>query len=275
MLPYSRSLRGKRLSLALSSRSVCDVRRLATFLEADGVSLMSRAYSSRTCAQFASHSRYSLRSINGSRLSRSLLTAPYYHHTTMTSLTQKRGHAGHSHHHHHHDNTYLVSSNKNDAGVRITRIGLFVNLAMAVSKGIGGWVFNSQALIADAFHALTDLVSDFMTLATISWSLKPPTERFPYGYGKVESLGALGVSGILLIGGMGMAMNAIDLLYIQFFLDHAHGAHDAHGEHVHGLFGIGHSHSHTSDLPHINAAWLAAGSVVVKEWLYRASKFSN
>ena len=189
--------------------------------------------------------------------------------------TQKRGHAGHSHghHHHHHDNTYLVSSNKNDAGVRITRIGLFVNLAMAVGKGIGGWVFNSQALIADAFHALTDLVSDFMTLATISWSVKPPTERFPYGYGKVESLGALGVSGILLLGGTGMAMNAIDLLYIQFFLDHAHVAHE-HAEHVHGLFGIGHSHSHSTDLPHINAAWLAAGSVVIKEWLYRASKSS-
>lgn len=195
--------------------------------------------------------------------------------SNMTASTQKRGHAGHSHgHHHHHDNAYLVSTNKNDAGVKITRIGLFVNLAMAVGKGIGGWVFNSQALIADAFHALTDLVSDFMTLATISWSLKPPTERFPYGYGKVESLGALGVSGILLLGGTGMAMNSIDLLYIQFFLDHAHAAHEGHAEHVHGLFGIGHSHSHSTDLPHINAAWLAAGSVLVKEWLYRASKSS-
>jgi hypothetical protein len=60
----------------------------------------------------------------------------------MTSTTQKRGHAGH--HHHVHDNTYLVSKNKHDAGVRITRIGLYVNLGMAVSKGIGGYVFNSQ-----------------------------------------------------------------------------------------------------------------------------------
>jgi hypothetical protein len=37
-----------------------------------------------------------------------------------------RGHAGHSHGHaHSHDNTFLVSKNKNDAGVRITRIGLY------------------------------------------------------------------------------------------------------------------------------------------------------
>lgn len=59
---------------------------------------------------------------------------------------QKRGHAGHSHgHHHHHDNTYLTSSNKKDPGVRITRIGLYVNLGMAIGKGLGGWAFNSQA----------------------------------------------------------------------------------------------------------------------------------
>lgn len=62
----------------------------------------------------------------------------------MTGATQKREHAGHSHHHHHHDNTFLLSKNKNDAGVRITKIGLYVNLGMAVSKGFGGYVFNSQ-----------------------------------------------------------------------------------------------------------------------------------
>jgi Co/Zn/Cd efflux system component len=63
----------------------------------------------------------------------------------MTAHAPTRGHAGHSHHHHHHhDNTLLLSKDKNDAGVRITRIGLYVNLGMAVSKGFGGYVFNSQ-----------------------------------------------------------------------------------------------------------------------------------
>ena len=69
--------------------------------------------------------------------------------SAMTSSSQARGHAGHSHlhhhhHHHHHDNSFLLSQDKNDAGVRITRVGLYVNLGMAVSKGFGGYVFNSQ-----------------------------------------------------------------------------------------------------------------------------------
>lgn len=113
-------------------------------------------------------------------------------------MAHHRQHGGHAHHHHH-DNTYLTSTNKKDAGVRITRIGLYVNLMMAISKGLGGYLLNSQALVADSFHSLTDLVSDFLTLATVAWSLKPPTTKFPGGYGKIESLGSLGVSSLYVV----------------------------------------------------------------------------
>ncbi|RAL59743.1 hypothetical protein DID88_000373 [Monilinia fructigena] len=137
------------------------------------------------------------------------------------TATQTRSHAGHSHHHHHHhDNTYLTSTNKNDAGVRITRIGLYSNLGMAVAKGVGGYLFNSQAMLADAWHSVTDLASDVLTLATVSWSLKPPTELFPTGFGKVESLGSLGPWGVT---------------------------------------------------PQFTRCWLAAGTIVVKEYLYQAT----
>ncbi|KAH8700763.1 putative cation efflux family protein [Talaromyces proteolyticus] len=184
--------------------------------------------------------------------------------------TQKRSHAGHGHHHHHHhDNVYLTSKNKSDAGVRITRIGLLVNLAMAIGKFLGGYFFHSQALVADAYHALTDLVSDFMTLGTVAWSLKPPSERFPNGYGKVESLGALGVSSLLLCGGVFMGLNAGQVLLSQFYPDAFEALQHA------GLLVHGHSHGHDHNAevlgPNINAAWLAAGSIVVKEWLYRAT----
>lgn len=192
----------------------------------------------------------------------------------MNSTTQARPHSGLSHQHHHHDNTYLISTNKKDAGVRITRIGLYVNFCMAIGKGLGGYIFSSQALVADAFHSLTDLVSDFLTLATVSWSLKPPTSRFPGGYGKIESLGSLGVSSLLLAGGIGLGFHSGELLYSQFFLDAASSMAE-HG-HSHGGGGIfGHSHSHNPadmGIPNIHAAWIAGGSIIVKEYLYRASK---
>ena len=193
----------------------------------------------------------------------------------MTSTTPVRPHSGHSHQHHHHDNQYLVSTNKKDAGVRITRIGLYVNFCMAIGKGLGGYFLNSQSLVADAFHSLTDLVSDFLTLATVSWSLKPPTSRFPGGYGKIESLGSLGVSSLLLTGGIGLGWHSYEILYSQFFLDAASLVAE-HG-HSHGGGVFGHSHSHNPadmGIPNVHAAWIAGGSIIIKEYLYRASKSS-
>lgn len=183
----------------------------------------------------------------------------------MTTTTQTRAAGGHHHHHHHHDNVYLTSQNKNDAGVRITRIGLYSNLGMAIAKFIGGYVFHSQAMVADGWHSMTDLASDVLTLATVSFSLRPPTDTYPWGFGKVESLGSLGVSGMLLAGGIFMGINSLETLYGHFFLDPAAAAELLHHGH-------GHSHSHGAMGPSIHAAWLAAGTVLIKEWLYHASK---
>ena len=73
----------------------------------------------------------------------------------LAPITQKRDHSGHHHHHHHHhDNTYLVSKNKKDAAVRITRIGLYINLSMALGKGFGGYAFHSQGKRTSLFLPL-------------------------------------------------------------------------------------------------------------------------
>ncbi|MCJ1254712.1 hypothetical protein MMC24_002528 [Lignoscripta atroalba] len=143
---------------------------------------------------------------------------------------------------------------------------------MAISKGIGGYYLHSQALVADAFHALTDMVSDVMTLVTVEKANKLPTTQYPNGYGKVESLGSLAVSGLLALGGVLMLNNCGGLLYAQFFADAATAA--THGHGFLNFLGLSHSHTHT--IPNLNAAWLAAGSIVIKEYLYRATmKIAN
>jgi divalent metal cation (Fe/Co/Zn/Cd) transporter len=77
------------------------------------------------------------------------------------------------------------------------------------------------------------------------------------------------VSGILLSGGIMIGLQAVMALTQQFFPDIAHIL-----SHI-GIFGHGHSHSHSHGVEgmgvNINAAWLAAGSIIIKEWLYRAT----
>jgi divalent metal cation (Fe/Co/Zn/Cd) transporter len=103
-----------------------------------------------------------------------------------------------------------------------------------------------------------------MTLATVAWSLKLPAAQFPLGFGKIESLGSLGVSGLLLVGGLLMGWRSLlDLMTI-----YAPGL--AGVLEMIGVIGCKHTHKH--QIPNIQAGWLAGGSVLVKEWLYRASK---
>lgn len=105
-----------------------------------------------------------------------------------------------------------------------------------------------------------------MTLATVSWALRSPTKEFPLGFGKVESLGSLGVSGLLLVGGVLMGWTSLIQLCTIYLPEFTHAL-----EHI-GMVGSGHTHNHS--IPNIQGAWLAAASVVVKEYLYRASNLS-
>lgn len=184
----------------------------------------------------------------------------------MATRTDKRHHG---HHGHQHDNRYLVSRDQGDPGVRITRVGLYINLLMAGGKAAGGYLLHSQALMADAFHSLTDLVSDVLTLSTVSYSQRKASSRFPLGYGKIESLGGLGVSGLLLAGGLGLGWHSVEILSNLWLSD----VHDEHMDHGLGSL-FGHSHSHNPadmGIPNIHAAWIAGGSIIVKEYLYRKS----
>lgn len=194
----------------------------------------------------------------------------------------------HSHSHGH--NELLTSGSLSNPAVRITWVGLFVNIGMAASKGVGGVYFHSQALIADAIHSVSDMVADFLTLATVNVSTKIGTPtKFPLGYGKIETVGSVFVLGILLFAGVSVGWSSLLQIFEYTLPAYLY-------EYV-SMVQIGHSHSHAVDLgllnspahshshgttqieaepalpakqiPNINAAWLAGGSIIVKELLYR------
>ncbi|CAL1185669.1 unnamed protein product [Candida parapsilosis] len=227
------------------------------------------------------------------------------HSHTHSASEEDHGADGHSHshgagsgllHHHHHSahepNEFLAAgtaSIKSNPAVRITWIGLIVNVALAVSKGIGGVVFHSQALVADAIHSVSDMLADFLTLATVNVAAKVGTPtKFPFGYGKIETIGSFTVSAILLFAGISVGWSSL-LQIFEFVLptqlyEIAASIHIGHS-HSHAELGGATSssshdhHGHSTptgaeltthrEIPNINAAWLAAGSIVAKEILYK------
>jgi cation diffusion facilitator family transporter len=94
----------------------------------------------------------------------------------------------------------------------VTWLGLVCNLLLAAGKGFVGLLTNSAALIADAGHSFSDLLSDGVTLWALWVSRMPRDENHPYGHGRFETVGALLVSVLLGATGIGVAVHAFSYL---------------------------------------------------------------
>ena len=71
---------------------------------------------------------------------------------------------------------------------RVTYAGAAVNLLIAAVKFAGGLAFSSQALLADAAHSLSDLVTDFALVLGVKFWVSPADDDHPYGHGKIEAV---------------------------------------------------------------------------------------
>ena len=140
---------------------------------------------------------------------------------------------------------------------KVTWIGVAVNLLLSVGKLFVGVTAHSSALIADAGHSLSDLMSDFITLWSVQIARLPPDDDHPYGHYKFEAIGSLFLSLTLLATGVSVASLANGQL--KAVLKNGAGA------------GAGAGASATTAIvaPGPLALVMAAISILSKEWLYR------
>ena len=110
---------------------------------------------------------------------------------------------GHSHDHHH----------DLREGRRITWAGIGINAVLIALKLWGGFAGRSRALIADAVHSISDLVSDFIVLIGLHFLGKEEDEEHPYGHGKIETLAAIGVGLLLLAAAVKIGYEASMAIY--------------------------------------------------------------
>jgi cation diffusion facilitator family transporter len=125
------------------------------------------------------------------------------------------------------------------AGLRVTWVGLWVNVLLIAFKLVGGILGGSQALIADAVHSISDLFSDVVVLLGLRWGRKEADDDHPYGHGRIETIASAMVGLLLLAAGCGIAYNAILAI-----------------------------HDHRGSSPTLLAIAAAGASIVLKEIMY-------
>src|SRR6185436_3192917 len=94
-------------------------------------------------------------------------------------------------------------------GISLARTGLITNGVLALVKLLAGILGHSYALIADAVESVADIFSSLVVWGGLRLSSRNADERFPFGYGKAESVSSA-IVGLMLVGAaLGIAIEAV------------------------------------------------------------------
>ena len=123
---------------------------------------------------------------------------------------------------------------------KVTLVGAVVNIILAIGKTVFGFIAQSQSLIADGIHSISDLLSDALVLVAAHHSHHGPDSEHPYGHGRFETAATLGLGILLALVGLGLGWDAAKRLFEPEELMH----------------------------PSMLAIYVALISVLAKEWSY-------
>ncbi len=124
---------------------------------------------------------------------------------------------------------------------RVTLLGAVINVVLAVVKIVTGYFGHSQAVIADGFHSLSDLLSDFVVLIAARYGSASADRAHPYGHQRFETMATMVLAVLLMLVALGIGYDAI-------------------------------RHLNTTQSPDQYVLWIVLVSIGVKEFLYQYTK---
>src|SRR5262252_931393 len=104
---------------------------------------------------------------------------------------------GHDHQHHHHG-AHSHGLHDRVSSTRALKWSLALTVVILIAEGVGGWLSNSLALLADAGHVLTDAGALALSLFVAWLARQPGSAAKTFGYLRWEILAAL-INGATLL----------------------------------------------------------------------------
>lgn len=92
-------------------------------------------------------------------------------------------------------------------------LGIIVNVLIAAVKIVIGLLVSSVAIVSEGTNNATDALSSIMTLIGAKLARKHPDEKHPFGYGRIEYLSSLVISGIILFAGIEALTGSVALIF--------------------------------------------------------------
>jgi len=137
---------------------------------------------------------------------------------------------------------HMVRKEKQNTAIHVTRTSMICEIVLTFVKIIAGVLGRSQAMISDAIHSGSDLVSTAAVMIGIKLSGKEADEKHPYGYERMESVASVLLSLCLAITGAGIGYSGLKTI-------------------ISGAY-------QNMEPPEMIALVAAGGSILFKEFLY-------
>lgn len=107
------------------------------------------------------------------------------------------------------NNRETAQESRDKVIVRTSVVGIVTNVLLAAFKAVVGFLSNSIAVTLDAVNNLSDALSSIITIVGTKLASRHPNKKHPFGYGRIEYLSAMIVSGIVLYAGITSLVESI------------------------------------------------------------------
>lgn len=94
-------------------------------------------------------------------------------------------------------------------GEKAAKLSSFAVALISLTKGFVGLLSGSIALLAQAVESLTDIFASLTVFVALKLARRGPTEKFPYGYYRAETLASLTVAAFMVISGVGILRESV------------------------------------------------------------------
>ncbi len=94
--------------------------------------------------------------------------------------------------------------------VKVSLVSIIGNTVLSLFKIIAGILANSSAMISDAVHSASDVLSSIIVIIGVKLSAKESDKDHPYGHERFECVAAIVLAVILLISGLFIGHTAIE-----------------------------------------------------------------
>ena len=94
--------------------------------------------------------------------------------------------------------------------MRVSFVSIAGNIVLSTGKLIAGIFGNSSAMISDAVHSASDVLSTVVVMVGINISSKKEDNSPQYGHERMECIAAFILAGLLFATGLGIGFSGIE-----------------------------------------------------------------